>query len=152
MFILLLVGSSSDQEILFADVFKVWSSFRDPDNGFWCDTLRFPQSGELVPCGSNNNFYSCAGTGMGLLSEAIFAELCYNTRDEAEARLVQSMTSLMNDCPRETFSGFMVHFTNRNLDALSEFSTIDTTELVLGALFAGNYFGGEVLELALQLK
>ena len=35
---------------------------------------------------------------------------------------------------------------------LSEFSTIDTTILVLGALFAGNYFGGEVETLALQLR
>ena len=35
---------------------------------------------------------------------------------------------------------------------LSEFSTIDTTELVLGALFAGNYFGGQVETLALQLR
>ena len=35
---------------------------------------------------------------------------------------------------------------------LSEFSTIDTTILVLGALFAGNYFGGEVENLALQLR
>ena len=34
----------------------------------------------------------------------------------------------------------------------SEFSTIDTTILVLGALFAGNYFGGEVESLALQLR
>ena len=34
----------------------------------------------------------------------------------------------------------------------SEFSTIDTTILVLGALFAGNYFGGEVENLALQLR
>ena len=35
---------------------------------------------------------------------------------------------------------------------LSEFSTIDTTILVLGALFAGNYFGGQVEQLALQLR
>ena len=35
---------------------------------------------------------------------------------------------------------------------LSEFSTIDTSILVLGALFAGNYFGGEVENLALQLR
>ena len=35
--------------------------------------------------------------------------------------------------------------TDRNLDPLSEYSTIDTSECVLGALFAGNYFGGEVL-------
>ena len=33
----------------------------------------------------------------------------------------------------------------RNLDPLSEYSTIDTSECVLGALFAGNYFGGEVI-------
>ena len=40
----------------------------------------------------------------------------------------------------------------KNCNDLSEFSTIDTTELVLGALFAGNYFGGEVENLALQLR
>ena len=51
-------------------------------------------------------------------------------------------------------SGFPVYFIfykHLNSD-LSEFSTIDTTELVLGALFAGNYFGGEVENLALQLR
>ena len=73
---------------------------------------------------------------MGLVSEAIMTELgerdrvhdvsCdellrsagYQTRPEAEARLVQSLTALIADWPRETFSGFMVHFTNRNLEAL----------------------------------
>merc|ERR1719150_85398 len=79
-------------------------------------------------------------------------ELGYQTRPEAEARLVQSLAGLIADWPRETFSGFMVHFTNRNLEVLSEFSTIDTSILVLGALFAGNYFGGEVESLALQLR
>ena len=44
----------------------------------------------------------------------------------------------------------MVHFSNRNLDALSEFSSIDSTIAVLGALFAGNYFGGEVTLLMLK--
>ena len=52
-------------------------------------------------------------------------------------------------------SGFPVVFNrfykNCNFN-LSEFSTIDTTILVLGALFAGNYFGGEVENLALQLR
>ena len=46
---------------------------------------------------------------MGLLSEAIMVELGYSTREEAEARLVQSLTSLISDWPREPFSGFMVH-------------------------------------------
>ena len=151
--ILLQAGTdAASQDQIFSDIFSFWSQFRDPQNGFWCDTLRFPSSGSLVPCGDHNNFYSSAGTGMGLLSEAIFTELGYIDREEANIRVVQSLTSLLTLWPRERFSGFMVHFTNRNLDALSEFSTIDTSELVLGALFAGNYFGGEVLDLAVQLR
>ena len=55
------------------DIVGVWRQFRDPGNGFWCDGLWF--SGSTTPCGPNNNFYSAAGTGMGLLSEAIMTEL-----------------------------------------------------------------------------
>ena len=43
----------------------------------------------------------------------------YQTRQQAEARLVQSLTGLLNDWPRETFSGFMVHFTNRKLEVFT---------------------------------
>lgn len=85
---------------------------------------------------------------MGLVSEAIATELGYLTRDEGEARVRLTLETLLTHWPRDSHSGFMVHFTNRNWDALSEFSTIDTTELVLGALFAGNYFGGEIIEMA----
>ena len=69
----------------------------------------------------------------------------YKTKEEAIINVVQTLNSLLTQWPRETFSGFMVHFSNRNLDTLSEFSTIDSTIAVLGALFAGNYFGGEVI-------
>ena len=75
--------------------------------------------------------------GMGLVSEAIATELGYLTRDEGVARVRLTLDTLLTHWPRDSHSGFMVHFTNRNWDALSEFSTIDTTELVLGALFAG---------------
>ena len=92
-----------------------------------------------------------AEKGMGLVSEAIATELGYLSRSEAEERVKLTLQTLISVWPRDTHSGFMVHFTNRNWDALSEFSTIDTTELVLGALFAGNYFGGEVLEMSQQL-
>ena len=72
----------------------------------------------------------------------------YKTREEAIINIVQTLNNnLLTKWPRETFSGFMVHFSNRNLDALSEFSTIDSTIAVLGSLFAGNYFGGEVKHL-----
>ena len=88
---------------------------------------------------------------MGLVSEAIATELGYLSRDEAEKRVKLTLETMMSVWPRDTHSGFMVHFTNRNWDALSEFPTIDTTELVLGALFAGNYFGGEIFEMSQQL-
>ena len=75
----------------------------------------------------------------------------YQTREEAIVNVIQTLNNLLTIWPRETFSGFLVHFTNRNMDALSEFSTIDTTIAVLGALFAGNYFGGEV-RIVVKLK
>merc|ERR1712213_204875 len=89
---------------------------------------------------------------MGLVSEAIATGLGYQSHGEGVERVKLTLETIFNHWPRETHSGFLVHFSNRNWDALSEFSTIDTAELVLGALFAGNYFGGEVLNLALQLK
>jgi hypothetical protein len=50
------------REGIFGDALAVWQSFRDPENGAWCDTLRFNQV-PMVTCGENNNFYSSAGTG-----------------------------------------------------------------------------------------
>ena len=47
---------------IFEDALSVWQSFRDPDNGAWCDTLQLNQI-PMVQCGVNNNFYSGAGTG-----------------------------------------------------------------------------------------
>ena len=54
------------QKQIFEDALAVWQSFRDPDNGAWCDTLRFNKV-PMVQCGQNNNFYSSAGTGTYLL-------------------------------------------------------------------------------------
>ena len=89
---------------------------------------------------------------MGLMSEAVAAQYGYRSKDVARERVKQSLVSVIRSWPREYHSGFLIHFTNRNLGILSEYSTIDTAELVLGALFAGNYFRGEVLKLATQLR
>ena len=32
---------SPTQQAMMDDIVSVWNQFRDPDNGFWCDTLRF---------------------------------------------------------------------------------------------------------------
>ena len=60
------------------DIVNVWRMFRDPLTGFWCDNLYFaahPDDPPTNPCGPEVNLYSAAGTGMGLVSEAIMAEL-----------------------------------------------------------------------------
>jgi len=137
------------------DIVGVWRMFRDPLTGLWCDNLYFqahPDDPPTNPCGPDNDHYSSAGTGMGLVSEAVMAELGYQTKEQAETRVIKTLTKVLSKWPRENFSGFLVHFTNRNFEALSEFSTIDTTLLVLGALFAGNYLGGEVESLARQVR
>ena len=48
--------------------------FRDPETGFWCGKLRLDRA-VTSPCGPDNDFFSSAGTGMGLVSEAVMVEL-----------------------------------------------------------------------------
>ena len=66
-------GNVSTRQAIMDDIVGAWNLFRDPGNGFWCDGLWF--SDYPTPCGPSNNFYSAAGTGMGLVSEAIMTEL-----------------------------------------------------------------------------
>jgi len=158
-FLLLLLSASGNgapevRQNILDDLYKVWRAFRDPLNGAWCDNLYFPdveEFEELTPCGEDNNFYSSAGMGMGLVSEAAAVELGIQTREDGEARVRQSLETVLSSWPRETTHGFLQHFTTRQMNVISEYSTIDSTILTLGALFAGNYFGGEVAALAEDL-
>ena len=61
----------------------------------------------------------------------------FQTEEQARERVVQTLLTFTTSWPREPNHGFLVHFSNRNFEALSEFSTIDTAELILGAMFAG---------------
>lgn len=126
---------------LFHDAFLFWNAFRDPENGLYCDTISFDST---IVCGSNNNRYSSAGTGMGLIADCVFAEIGLLNHSDAKQRTLKTITTLLNQWPRERFHGFFVHFTNRAFDVIGEYSTVDTTEMTMGALFAGNYFGGDV--------
>ena len=75
-------GISSTRQAIMDDIVGAWNLFRDPGNGFWCDGLWF--SDYPTPCGPSNNFYSAAGTGMGLVSEAIMTELGEREREMDE--------------------------------------------------------------------
>ena len=107
--------------------------YRDPLNGFYCDGLWF-NTAILTPCGPNNNFYSAAANGMGLVSEAIMVELGginilskfnhplsfnllssgYQTRQEGEERLIHTLNNMLDIWPRNlNETGWMLHFTNR---------------------------------------
>ena len=148
LFFALSLGQNTRQSI-FNDSLTLWEMYRDPITGVYCDHVQFHSS---KPCGAGNNFYSSAGTGMGLVIKSIMVEYGYNSYSQAESEATQTLKNITNCWPKDSHTGFLVHFTNRKWQATSEFSTIDSAELVLGALFAGNYFGGEVLQLANSLK
>ena len=75
----------STRQRLMDDIVGVWRMFRDPQTGFWCDNLYFqahPDDPPTNPCGTENDLYSGAGTGMGLVSEAIMTELGERTESQ----------------------------------------------------------------------
>jgi hypothetical protein len=139
-------GARADPQMV--DLYRFWSAFRDPDNGLYCDALYL--EGTAV-CGPGNDFYSLASAGMGLVADCIFAESGILTKSAAETRAMETITTIGTSWPRESGKGFFQHFTNRNWEAKAEYSTIDTAIGALGALFAGNYFGGQVKEKAEEL-
>ena len=141
-------GVSAYDDIM-NDTFTAWNAFRDPRNGLWCDTIYFSNDTLSDVCGSaTNDWYSSAGTGMGLITEAVMAELGFLDRQTASDRALQTLNTIWTSWPRENFHGFYVHWTTSVFDVNSEFSTIDSAEMTLGALFAGNYFGGQVQVMA----
>ena len=141
-------GANIKQQI-FNDSLKLWDLYRDADNGLYCDTIRFDP---MVPCGSSNNFYSSAGAGMGLVIKTIMAQYGFTNKSKAQLEVVETLKTVTYEWPKDSHTGFLIHFTNRKWKTKSEYSTIDSAILVLGGLFAGNYFGGEALRLAENIR
>ena len=88
------------------DAFAYWFAFRDPLNGLYCDTVPFAGP----RCGDANNRYSSAGTGMGLVAEAVAAELGLLSRAAAEQRALQTLRTVLSRWPREPHTHFLVHY------------------------------------------
>lgn len=143
-------------------LYTAGDAFRDPTNGCYCDHFAFdgpdPVSHDadqaLTGAVCDGQQYSSAATGMGLVATCAFAEMGLLSGAEAERRALQTLESLATLWPREKFSGFFVHFCDRASPMFrptAEYSTVDTAEMVMGALFAGNYFGGAVQRAAQKL-
>eukprot|EP01062_Namystynia_karyoxenos_P065623 TRINITY_DN5934_c0_g1_i1.p1 TRINITY_DN5934_c0_g1~~TRINITY_DN5934_c0_g1_i1.p1 ORF type:complete len:427 (+),score=68.86 TRINITY_DN5934_c0_g1_i1:92-1372(+) len=140
------LGAFANGEAMLADLFRFWGTFRDSGTGAFCDTVYF---GSGPGCGPSNNRYSSAGTGMGLIADCAFAEAGLLSRQEAESRALQTLNTILKSWPRDPWHGFFIHWTDRTWKLMSGgYSTIDTAEMTMGALFAGNYYGGKVQELA----
>ena len=100
------------------DAFRFWFQYRDSETGLFCDNLQVTRAGAAAyfhspPCGDQNNLYSVAATGMGLIADCVAAELGLLSGNEAQQRALQTITSLQTHWPRENHSGFYAHFTDR---------------------------------------
>lgn len=99
----------------------------------------------------NPSIASIAATGFGLSTLPIAVEEGWLTKDEAYIRAEGTLDTLLN---LDTIEGFFYHFININSGKRewdSELSNIDTAILICGALYAGEYFGGDVLLKANEL-
>ena len=95
---------------------------------------------------------SIASVGFGLAGLAIGAERGWVGRGEAGARAAAALTTLHERAPAE--HGFLYHFLDLRTASRHrqcEVSVIDTSLCVAGAFAAGEYFGGDVRDLAERL-
>jgi hypothetical protein len=120
------------------DSYALFDACRQPRTGLYADAY--------MTFGENPDYRcSIAATGVGLISLAV-ADMEGWDEDAAEKALLTLRACLgeVEGCQiaRDTATGFFAHFvdmeTGENLH--SEISTIDTSLLVAGALFAGQHF------------
>ena len=116
-------------------------------NFFW-DTAE-PGTGLIPDRWPKPPFCSIAAVGFALNAYAIGVECGYVTRAQARARVLTTLRFL-RDAQQDTspdqatgYQGFFYHFVNFTTGKRygdSELSTVDTTLLMAGVLFAGGYF------------
>ncbi len=100
---------------------------------------------------SNPNLASVASVGFGLTAIPIGITNGWITREEGAERVLGTLETFEN---LYNNNGFYYHFLNKSTGARSgssEISIVDTGLFITGALFAGEYFGGEIQEKANEL-
>lgn len=96
----------------------------------------------------NPSLSSIAAVGFGLASLPSGVENEWISKVEGEERALKTLQTVYN---LDHENGFFYHFINMETGKRSpgsEISIIDTALLVAGAIVAGEYFGGDVLQLA----
>lgn len=136
----------TDTEIAFEEEYESSFNFfyetanNDEDSpGYGLINDRYPNNPTLA---------STASVGFGLTALPIGVEKEYINYEEAETRALGTLDTYLE---MEHYHGFFYHFLNKETAeraGSSEVSVIDTAILIAGALFAGEYFQGEVKEKA----
>ena len=99
----------------------------------------------------SNGLASIASVGYGLTAIPIGIKNGWITYEEGYQRALTTLQSIKN---LERVEGFFYHFYSHKYGIVStgsEVSNIDTAILLCGALFAGQYFGGEVDKVANEI-
>ncbi|CAM4330388.1 hypothetical protein L1N85_21285 [Paenibacillus alkaliterrae] len=132
----------------YRDSYHLMDASRHPRTGLYADAY--------MTLGENPDYRcSIAATGVGLISLCVADLEGWDEKAAEKARVtLQAVRGEIEGCrpARDTFTGFFYHFVNmetgRNLK--SEVSTIDTSLLVAGALFAGQHFKESAPDLAVM--
>ena len=122
-------------------------------NFFWAtaNTMQGKGLGLIPDRWPNNGLASIASVGYGLTAFPIGVVNGWITYEKAYDRTLTTLKSMQN---LETVEGFYYHFYNYysgDVAPGSEVSGIDTAIFLCGALFAGQYFGGEIQEIAQEI-
>ncbi|QFT89134.1 hypothetical protein FIU87_10790 [Bacillus sp. THAF10] len=134
------------------DAYALYEASRNPRTGLYADGY--------MTLGENPDYRSSiAATGVGLISLAIADEEGWDEQASEKALItLKGVSGEIEGChvAKDEETGFFAHFVDmesgENLH--SEYSTIDTTLLITGALFAGKQFQDKeprILEMAEKL-
>lgn len=125
------------------DFFNNEINLDENSNGYGLIRDQYPSSPEIC---------SIASVGFGLASLITGVKNNWISSEEANKRAILTLKTFLNNL--EEIEGFYYHFVNMNnglRELNSEISIIDTGIFICGAITAGEFFGGEVQELADKL-
>lgn len=122
---------------------------------FWNEVSLSEESYGLIRDNTNKqqlDMCSIASIGFGLPAIVIGIERGYITKEEGEERVLKTLHTMKEKAER--LHGYYYHFIDMNTAKRyknCEVSIIDTAIFLMGALTAGEYFGGEIAALAEEL-
>ena len=122
---------------------------------FWNEVSLTEESYGLIRDNTNKkqlDMCSIASIGFGLPAIVIGIERGYITKEEGEERVLKTLQTMKEKTER--VHGYYYHFLDMNTAKRfrkCEVSIIDTAIFLMGALAAGEYFGGEIAALAEEI-